>query len=51
MGTKLKDDEALEKLFAGMDRETARKVANQGSPKKRATVKKTTVKKDTKKTK
>lgn len=53
MGTKLKDDEQLEKLFAGMDRETARKVANQGSPKKRATVKKTTTKKttETKKTK
>ena len=51
MGTKLPDDEALEKLFAGMDRETARKVANQGSPTKRVTTKKTTTKKDTKKTK
>lgn len=45
MGTKLPDDEALEKLFAGMDRETARKVANQGSPTKRVTTKKNTTKK------
>ena len=51
MGTKLPDDEALEKLFAGMDRETARKVANQGSPTKRVTTKKPATKKDTKKTK
>ena len=53
MGKKLPDDEALEKLFAGMDRETARKVNNQGCPTKRTTTKKTTVKKttDTKKTK
>lgn len=29
---KMKDDEKLEKLFNGMSRETARKVANQGSP-------------------
>ena len=49
MGTKMKDDEQLEKLFAGMSRETARKIANQNSPKNRATVKKPT--KDTKKTK
>lgn len=47
---KLKDDEKLEKLFEGMSRETARKVANQGSPTKRAPIKKTSVKKtDTKK--
>lgn len=47
MGAKLPDDEALEKLFEGMSRETARKVANQGSPTKRETVKKTKVKKTT----
>ena len=51
MATKMKDDEQLEKLFAGMSRETARKIANQNSPTKRATVKKSTTKKDTKKTK
>ena len=50
MGTKMKDDEELEKLFAKMDRETARKVANQGCPTKRASVKKAPAKKaDTKK--
>lgn len=38
---KLKDDEALEKLFEGMSRETARKIANQGSPTKRAPAKRT----------
>lgn len=32
---KMKDDEKLEKLFNGMSRETARKVANQGSPTKK----------------
>lgn len=42
---KMKDDEQLEKLFEGMSRETARKVANQGSPKKRVEEKKTTAKK------
>ena len=47
---KMKDDEQLEKLFAGMSRETARKVANQGSPTKRHTTKKAPEKKaDTKK--
>lgn len=51
MGTKMKDDEQLEKLWAGMSRETARKVANQNSPSKRATVKPTKKAKDTKKTK
>lgn len=45
MGTKLPDDEKLEKLFEGMSRETARKVANQGCPTKRATAKKPTAKK------
>ena len=28
-------DEKIDKLFEGMSRETARKVANQGSPKSR----------------
>ena len=37
---KMKDDEALEKLFEGMSRETARKVNNQGCPTKKATTKK-----------
>ena len=47
---KMKDDEALEKLFEGMSRETARKVNNQGCPTKKATTKKAPVKKaDTKK--
>ena len=47
---KLKDDEALEKLFEGMSRETARKVNNQGCPTKRASAKKAPAKKaDTKK--
>ena len=52
MGTKM-SDEKLDKLFEGMSSETARKVANQGSPTKRVTVKKTTAKKTngTKKTK
>lgn len=36
-------DEKLDKLFEGMSRETARKVANQGSPKSR--VKSTSTKK------
>ena len=38
-------DEKLDKLFEGMSRETAKKVANQGCPKKPATRKKTTKKK------
>ena len=42
---KMKDDEQLEKLFAGMSRETARKIANQGCPTKRAPAKKAPVKK------
>ena len=46
---KMKDDEQLEKLFEGMSRETARKVANQGSPKKRVEVKKAPAKKTIKK--
>lgn len=38
-------DEKLDKLFEGMSRETARKVANEGSPKsKRAITKKKTTK-------
>ena len=45
MGYTTPDDEKLEKLFAGMSRETARKVNNQGCPTKRATTKKPTVKK------
>ena len=44
----LPDDPELEKLFAGMDRETARKVNNQGCPTKRATTKKAPAKKKTK---
>ena len=42
---KLKDDEALEKLFEGMSAETARKVNNQGCPTRRTSVKKATAKK------
>lgn len=42
---KMKDDEQLEKLFAGMSRETARKVNNQGCPTKKAPAKKAPVKK------
>lgn len=41
MGKKISDAN-IDKLFEGMSRETARKVANQGSPKKRPTPKKTT---------
>lgn len=41
---KMEIDEELEKLFEGMDRETARKVNNQGCPTKRTT-KKTPAKK------
>ena len=48
MGTKMKDDPELEKLFAGMDRETAKKVNNQGCPTKRASTKKAPAKKKTK---
>lgn len=47
MGTKM-TDEKIDKLFEGMSKETARKVANQGSPTKKTTVKKTTTKKKTK---
>ena len=35
-------DAKLDKLFEGMSRETAKKVANQGSPTKRPAPKKTT---------
>ena len=45
MGYKMEDDEELEKLFAKMDRETARKIANQNSPTKREPIKKASVKK------
>lgn len=46
------DDEELEKLFEGMSRETARKIANQNSPSKRTPIKKPKIKKtDTKKKK
>lgn len=43
MATKM-TDEKLDKLFEGMSRETARKVANQGSPttRKAVTKKRTT---------
>lgn len=51
MGTKLKDDEALEKLFEGMSKEIARKVNNQGCPAKRAPIKKAPAKKATAKKK
>ena len=44
MGYKMADDPELEKLFEGMDRETARKVNNQGCPTKRTPIKKTTAK-------
>ena len=44
---KMADDPKLEKLFEGLSRETARKVANQGSPRKKDVVKKPT--KNTKK--
>ena len=37
-------DKNIDKLFEGMSRETARKVANQGSPKTQKQTKKTTVK-------
>lgn len=52
MGTKM-SDEALDKLFEQMDRNTARIIANQHTPTKKTTVKKSTVKKtkETKKTK
>ena len=33
-------DEKIDKLFEGMSKETARKVANQGSPKARKSAKK-----------
>lgn len=47
---KMKDDEQLEKLFEGMSRETAKKIANQGCPSKRGSAKKAPAKKaDTKK--
>ena len=45
MGYKMEDDEELEKLFAKMDRETARKVNNQGCPTKKAPAKKVPAKK------
>ena len=50
MGTKMSDAN-IDKLFEGMSRETAIKVANQGSPTKREPKKKTTVKKATTKKK
>lgn len=37
-------DDKLDKLFEGMSRETARKVANQGSPKSRKPITKKTTK-------
>ena len=44
MGTKM-TDEALDKLFEQMDRETARMIDNQHTPTKKTTVKKKTTKK------
>ena len=41
-------DGKLDKLFEGMSREAARKVANQGSPKSRGKATKKTVKKSKK---
>ena len=41
---KMEIDEALEKLFEGMDRETAKKVNNQGCPTKRMPIKKSPAK-------
>ena len=41
MGKKISDPN-IDKLFEGMSRETARKVANQGCPQKRTAPKKTT---------
>ena len=50
MGTKM-TDEALDKLFEQMDRETARMIDNQHTPTKKTTAKKKTAKKTpTKKT-
>lgn len=46
IGGKLPDDEELEKLFEGMSREAVREVANQNSPSKRVTSKKTSKKKE-----
>ena len=42
---KLPDDPELEKLFAGMSREIARKVNNQGCPTKRVSTKRASTKK------
>ena len=44
MGTKM-TDEALDKLFENMDRETARMIDNQHTPTKKTTAKKTPSKK------
>lgn len=44
MGTKM-SDEALDKLFEQMDRKTAKMIANQHTPTKRASVKKAPAKK------
>ena len=41
-------DKELDKLFEGMSRETARKVANQGSPKEKKPAKKQVAKKKSK---
>ena len=45
MGYKMKDDEELEKLFEGMNRETAKKIDNQHTPTKKKPSKKAPVKK------
>lgn len=47
MGTKM-TDEALDKLFEQMDRNTAKMIANQHTPTKKSTGKKATAKKKTK---
>ena len=44
MGTKM-SDEALDKMFEQMDRNTAKMIANQHTPTKRATAKKAPSKK------
>jgi hypothetical protein len=53
MGTVMKDDEQLEKLFAKMSKQAVKEMANQNSPSKREPAKKATAKKTsgTKKTK
>ena len=50
MGTVMKDDEQLEKMFAKMSKQAVKEMANQNSPSKREPAKKAPAKKaDTKK--